>query len=87
MKRQIGFAVALFVLMTSCQSVRTEKIYIVPDVDFPAFPALEREIQKDGSWIIPKESIDQLAEYYIKIQETEANYKELKELYEKEKEK
>lgn len=71
-------------LMTSCQSVKTEKIYIVPDVDFPAFPELEREVHADGSWTIPKESMDQLAEYYTKIQETEANYKELKELYEKE---
>ena len=77
----------LFVLMTSCQSVKTEKVYIVPDVLFPKFPALEREIHEDGSWTIPKESIDKLAEYYIKIQETETNYKELKELYEKEKEK
>ena len=73
--------------MTSCQSVKIEKVYIVPDVSFPKFPALEREIHEDGSWTIPKESIDQLAEYYIKIQETETNYKELKELYEKEKEK
>lgn len=71
-------------LMTSCQSVKTEKVYIVPDVDFPTFPALEREIHEDGSWTIPKESIDLLAEYYTKIQETEANYKELKDLYEKE---
>ena len=71
-------------LMTSCQSVKTEKVYIVPDVDFPNFPALEREIHEDGSWTIPKESVDLLAEYYIKIQETETNYKELKELYEKE---
>ena len=75
---------AICLLMTSCQSVKTEKVYIVPDVDFPTFPALDREIHEDGSWTIPKESIDLLAEYYIKIQETEANYKELKDLYEKE---
>lgn len=73
-------------LMISCQSVKTEKVYIVPDIDFPAFPVLDREVHEDGSWTIPKESTDLLAEYYIKIQETEANYKELKELYEKEKE-
>ena len=70
--------------MTSCQSVKTEKVYIVPDVDFPTFPELEREVHADGSWTISKESMDLLAEYYTKIQETEANYKELKELYEKE---
>lgn len=72
--------------MTSCQSVRVEKVYVVPDVEFPTFPALEREINEDGSWTIPKDSIDLLAIYYTKIQETEANYKEIKSLYEKEKE-
>lgn len=87
MRKRIIYTVVLCLLMTSCQSVKTEKVYIVPDVSFPQFPALEREIHEDGSWTIPKESIDQLAEYYIKIQETETNYKELKELYEKEKEK
>lgn len=70
--------------MTSCQSVKVEKVYVVPDVSFPTFPALDREINADGSWTIPKESIDLLAEYYTKIQETETNYKEIKRLYEKE---
>ena len=73
-------------LMMSCQSVKTEKVYIVPDIDFPQFPALEREIHEDGSWTIPKESIDLLAEYYIEIQKTEADYKEIKDMYEKENE-
>lgn len=71
--------------MTSCQSVKTEKVYIVPDIDFPKFPALEREVHSDGSWTIPKESIDLLAEYYIEIQKTEADYNGIKRLYEKEK--
>ena len=70
--------------MTSCQSVRTEKVYIVPDIDFPTFPELDREVHSDGSWTIPKESIDLLAEYYIEIQKTEADYNGIKRLYEKE---
>lgn len=72
--------------MTSCQSVRVEYRYIVPDIEYPKFPALEREVHKDGSWTIPKESVDLLAEYYVKIQESEKNYNDIKRLLEKEKE-
>lgn len=73
----------LSLLMTSCQSVRVEYKYIVPDIDFPKFPALEREVHSDGSWDIPKQSVDALAEYYIRIQETEKDYKDIKRLLEK----
>jgi hypothetical protein len=58
----------------------------VPDIDFPDFPALDREINSDGSWTIPKDSVDALAEYYIRIQETEQNYNDIKYMLEKEKE-
>jgi len=70
-------------LMTSCQSVRVEYKYLIPDIDFPLFPVLDREINADGSWTLPKESVDSLAEYYIRIQETEQNYKDVKSLLEK----
>ena len=83
MKKYLTFIVALCLLMTSCQSVRVENKYIGPDIEFPEFPALDREINTDGSWTIPKESVDDLAEYYIRIQETEKNYKEIKRLLEK----
>lgn len=73
-------------LMTSCRSVRVECKYIVPDIEFPLFPVLDREINADGSWTISSNSVDDLAEYYIRIQETEKNYKEIKQLLEKEKE-
>jgi len=69
--------------MTSCQSVRVEYKYLIPDIDFPLFPVLDREINADGSWTLPKESVDSLAEYYIRIQETEQNYKDVKSLLEK----
>lgn len=73
----------LSLLMTSCQSVKVERKYIIPDIDFPKFPALDREINADGSWTITKDSVDCLAEYYIRIQETEKNYKDIKRLIEK----
>lgn len=78
------FIMALCLLILSCQSARVEYRYIVPDIEYPIFPALEREINKDGSWTIPKESADLLAEYYIRVQEAEKDYKEIKESYEKE---
>lgn len=74
---------ALPLLMTSCQSVKVEYKYIVPGIDFPDFPPLDRTINADGSWTIPRESVDDLAEYYIRIQETEKNYKDIKRMLEK----
>lgn len=72
--------------MISCQSARVEYKYIVPDVDFPKFPILDREVHADGSWTLPKDSVDLLAEYYIRIMETEKDYKDIKRLLEKGKE-
>lgn len=83
MKKYLIFIMALCLLMTSCQSVKVVHKYIVPDIDFPKFPALDRTVNEDGSWTIPKEDIDLLAEYYIRIQETEKNYKDIKSLLEK----
>ena len=67
--------------MTSCQSVKVVYKYIVPDYDYPIFPALDREIHKDGSWTIPKEDVDALAEFYLNYSKLEATYKHDKELY------
>lgn len=71
--------------MTSCQSVKTVYVdkYVVPEITFPIFPALEREIHADGSWTIPKDSVDLLAEYYLKITATEELYKHDKKLFER----
>lgn len=74
---------ALCLLMISCQSARVEYKYIVPDVDFPKFPILDREVHADGSWTLPKDSVDLLAEYYVRIMETEKDYKDIKRLLEK----
>lgn len=69
--------------MTSCQSVRVEYKYIVPDIEPPQFPILDRVVNEDGSWTITKESADALAVYYTEIQATEKTYKEIKRLLEK----
>lgn len=71
-------------LMTSCQSVKVVYVdkYVVPDITFPIFPSMERTIHADGSWTLPKESVDLLAEYYLKIKATEATYEHDKKLFE-----
>ena len=73
---------ALCLLMTSCQSVKVVYKYVTPDYNCPIFPALEREVHPDGSWTIPKDSVDNLAEFYIQYSALEATIKHDKELYE-----
>jgi hypothetical protein len=69
--------------MTSCQSVKVVYVdkYITPDYDMPIFPKLEREVHPDGSWTVPKESTDLLAEFYIKYDMLVKLYNHDKELY------
>ena len=71
--------------MTSCQSVKVVYVdkYVIPDYEIPIFPKLEREVHEDGSWTIPKESTDLLAEFYIKYQVLVKEYNHDKELFEK----
>lgn len=65
--------------LLNCQSTNDVKkeIYI-PEINFPKFPVLEEYEQKDGKIIVPEEYILQLAEYKIRIEETEQNYNEIK---------
>ena len=67
--------------MTSCRSTKVVKTR-VPLLEFPEFPILERIVNEDKSWLIPKESTDALAEFYIHYEELKNNYTMLKELYE-----
>ena len=71
--------------MTSCQSVKVVYVdrYIIPDYDIPIFPKLERDVLPDGSWNVPKESTDLLAEFYINYTTAVETYKHDKELFEK----
>ena len=74
----------LATLLTSCISAKIEYIDkpVVPEINFPIFPALENEVlNEDGSVTVPADWIVRLAEYKIRIEETESNYNDLKALY------
>jgi len=73
-------------LLTSCNSTKIKYVEkpFVPEIDFPSFPVLtEAERNEDGSVNVKEEWLVRLAEYRIRIEETEKNYKDLKALYEK----
>jgi len=72
----------LITLLTSCVSNTVYKT-VVPDLDFPTFP--KAEIMRDNgdeTVSVDKQWIVRLAEYSIRIQETEDNYNEIKTLLE-----
>ena len=75
----------LTMLLTCCvtkpvESVRLE--YIIPELTFPIFPALtDAEKNEDGTISVSKDWIVLLAEYKIRIEETEKTYNDLRELY------
>ena len=75
-------ATLLLTLLISCVSNTVYKT-IVPKVEFPVFPLAEHISDNgDGTCTVDSDWIVKLAEYSILIQETENNYKEIKELYE-----
>lgn len=70
-------------LLTSCQSAKT---YIdrpvVPELVFPVFPELSGAVRNaDGTVTVSADWIVRLAEFRIRMDETEKNYNELKALY------
>lgn len=78
-------AILLITLLTSCVSTKTEYIEkpVVPSITFPIFPALtEAKRNGDGTVTVSEDWIVRLAEYKIRIEETEKNYSDLKALYE-----
>ena len=75
-------AILLITLLISCVSNTIYKT-VVPELDFPTFPLADKITNNgDGTVTVDSEWIVQLAEYSIRISETENNYKEIKELYE-----
>lgn len=68
-------------LTTSCQSARVEYRIVVPNYDYPKFPALERTVNADESWTIPKESVVLLTEFYIRYTALEETYLHDKETF------
>ena len=81
MKRLIRFITVYCLLTTSCQSGKVEYRTVVPNLVFPVFPSLERTMNADGSWTIPRESVDLLAEFYIKYSALEETYRHDKETF------
>lgn len=70
-------------LLTCCQSAKT---YIdrpvVPELVFPVFPELSGAVRNaDGMVTVGADWIVRLAEFRIRLDETEKNYNELKALY------
>ena len=82
MKKKMLLIAASCLLMTSCRSNKVVTKTVVPTIDFPLFPKIERVVNPDGSWLISKKATEQLAKYYVDIQKTEKEYNRLKKLYE-----
>ena len=81
-------ATLLATLLTSCASVEYVDRPFVPEIVFPIFPALDGETRNaDGTVSVPGEWLVRLAEYRIRIEETERNYNGIKALYEGEEKK
>lgn len=69
----------------SCQTAKIEYVDkpVVPSISFPIFPALTDAVKNDdGSVAVSGDWLVRLAEYKIRIEETEQNYNDLKALYE-----
>ena len=76
-------AMLLTTLLSSCASNGTREKVFVPDLVFPVFPSLDDEKKNsDGTVSVPNEWLVRLAEYRIRIEETEKNYNDIKALYE-----
>ena len=74
-------AILLIMLLTACRSTKFVEKTIVPYVEFPKFPLAEEMKRTSDGVLVPEEWIVQLAEYQIRIEETEKVYKRLYELY------
>lgn len=78
-------ATLLLMLSTSCVSNTVYKT-VVPDLDFPTFPLADVMLDNgNGTTSVDNEWIVRLAEFYIRYSETESDYKEIKKLYETDK--
>lgn len=84
MRRLTRFILAMLsaTLLTSCASVEYVDRPFVPEIVFPIFPALDGEARNaDGTVSVPGEWLVRLAEYKIRIAETEKNYTDIKAIY------
>lgn len=78
----------LSALTLPCQSCKTtetavEKV-IVPEIEFPAFPVLVGSVKNEnGTVTVPWIYLVRLAEYKIRIEETEKTYRDLRAMYQR----
>lgn len=76
-------AILLTTLLSSCASNGTREKVFVPDLVFPIFPSFDSGVKNpDGTVSVSGEWLVRLAEYRIRIEETEKNYNDIKALYE-----
>lgn len=77
-------AILSAMLLTACvspQIITVEKTE-VPEITFPIFPLADGMVDnKDGSVSVPSEWLVRLEEYHIRIEETEKNYNDLRNMY------
>lgn len=76
-------AILPLMLLMSCVSTEYIEKPFVPDIYFPDFPVLEDYTRNGESVTVTNEWIKKLAEYKIRIEETEKTYNDIKALYEK----
>ena len=74
-------AMSSIILLTGCPSTKVIEKTVVPYVEFPTFPLAEEMKRTPDGVLVPEDWIVQLAEYQIRIEETEKVYKRLYELY------
>ena len=73
----------LIPLCLSCTTTQKTIETVVPDIAFPAFPSLDGAHAVSATeTAVPNDWLFKLAEYKIRIEETEKNYIDLKNLYE-----
>lgn len=79
---------ALLIFLAAC-ATKVEYIEkpVAVEISFPEFPDLKNAVKNDnGTVTVPDEWIKALAEYRIRIEETEENYSRIKSLYSETKE-
>ena len=74
-------ATLLTMLLTSCVTERIVEKPVVPELYFPRFPTIDVIERTENGVVFGNQSVVDLAEYKIRIEETEKNYTEMKELY------
>lgn len=86
MRKLMNFMLATMAatLLTCCLSPRQVAVDrpVVPELVFPLFPALSGAVRNgDGTVTVGEDWIVRIAEYRIRIEETEQTYGDLKSLW------